>query len=194
MTTPKEMQQIEFGGAGGPEVIRMAVAAVPTPGPGKVLVEVVAYGINRPDCMQRSGAYPPPPGETKIPGLEISGRVVAVGDGVTSPKVGDEVCALVGSTGLYPYAVSGDRQVDARQFPRSSSYPEDPATGIAATALTFGLFADEVISADERPIIVRQGRAMGRPSRISIRLELGDGQIRGCWLGGSVEFSERSTV
>ena len=106
----------------------------------------------------------------------------------------EAVCALIGSTGLYPYAVSGDRQVDARQFPRSSGYPEDPATGIAATALTFGLLADEVISPDERPIIVRQGRAMGRPSRISIRLELGDGQIRGCWLGGSVEFSERSTV
>lgn len=98
----------------------------------------------------------------------------------------ERACALIGSTGLYPYAISGDRQVDARQFPRSSGYPEDPATGIAATALMFGLVADGLVSADERPVVVRQGRAMGRPSRISTRLDIVDGVIRGCWLGGSV--------
>ena len=132
MTTPKEMQQIEFGGAGGPEVIRMAVAAVPTPGPGKVLVEVVAYGINRPDCMQRGGAYPPPPGETKIPGLEISGRVVAVGDGVTSPKVGDEVCALVGSGGYAEYALADA----ALCLPKPAALSLTEAAGIPENAFT----------------------------------------------------------
>lgn len=104
----------------------------------------------------------------------------------------EAVCARIGSTGLYPYAPSGDRQVDARQFPRSSGYPEDPATGIAAAALAFGLLADGLFSADERPMVVRQGRAMGRPSRISIQLDIADGQIRGCWLGGSVTLDEHS--
>lgn len=104
------------------------------------------------------------------------------------------VCELIGSTGLYPFALSGERQVDARQFPRSSGYPEDPATGIAATALAFGLIADGVLAADELPIIVRQGRAMGRPSRITVQLDIAGGRIRGCWLGGSVTWNERSEI
>lgn len=104
----------------------------------------------------------------------------------------EAVCARIGSTGLYPYAVSGARQVDARQFPRSSGYPEDPATGIAAAALAFGLLADGQVDLDERPIVVRQGRAMGRPSRISIQFDIADGAVRGCWSGGSVVLSERS--
>jgi PhzF family phenazine biosynthesis protein len=102
----------------------------------------------------------------------------------------EAVCAAIGSTGLYPYAPSGDRQVDARQFPRSSGYPEDPATGVAAAALAFGLLASGLVAADERPIFVRQGRAMGRPSRISVRFDIAGGQIRGCWLGGSVEVTD----
>ena len=98
----------------------------------------------------------------------------------------EAVCAAIDSTGLYPYAPSGDRQVDARQFPRSSGYPEDPATGVAAAALAFGLLASGLVAADERPIVVRQGRAMGRPSRILIQFDITNGQICGCWLGGSV--------
>src|SRR5689334_6297784 len=105
MSVPQTMQQIEFDGAGGPDVIRMRTAPTPKPGHGKVLVEVVAYGVNRPDCIQRVGAYPPPPGESRIPGLEIAGRVAAVGEGVTNPRVGDEVCALVGSGGYAEYAL-----------------------------------------------------------------------------------------
>ncbi|OYY71681.1 MAG: NAD(P)H-quinone oxidoreductase [Rhizobiales bacterium 35-66-30] len=79
---------------------------MPAPGPGQVLVEVVAAGVNRPDCLQRAGGYPPPPGATDIPGLEIGGRVVALGEGVTSPKIGDEVCALVISGGYAEYCVA----------------------------------------------------------------------------------------
>lgn len=106
----------------------------------------------------------------------------------------EAACAHVGSTGLYPYAPSGDRQVDARQFPRSSGYPEDPATGIAATALAFGLLADGFVDTDESPVVVRQGRAMGRPSRISVQFDVAAGQVRGCWLGGSVTLTQRSTA
>lgn len=99
------------------------------------------------------------------------------------------VCAELGSTGLYPYAFSGDRQWDARQFPRSSGYPEDPATGIAAASLVFGLLADGLLAADGRPVAVRQGRVMGRPSRISVQLEVGDTVTPGCWLSGRVSHA-----
>ena len=92
---PSKMRQVIFDGAGGPEVVKLAQADVPTPGAGKVLVEVAAFGINRPDCAQRAGAYPPPPGETQVPGLEIAGRIVAVGPDVTGLKVGDEIEAMI---------------------------------------------------------------------------------------------------
>ncbi|WOJ88709.1 NAD(P)H-quinone oxidoreductase [Methylocapsa polymorpha] len=100
------MRQVYFDGHGGPEVIRIGEAGAPEPGPGKVLIEVAAAGVNRPDCLQRAGAYPPPKGETDIPGLEVSGRVVARGEGVSWPKEGDEVCALLGSGGYADYALA----------------------------------------------------------------------------------------
>ncbi len=107
---PATMRLIRFDGAGGPEVIRLDEAATPAPAPGKALIEVVAYGVNRPDCIQRTGAYPPPPGESDVPGLEIAGRVIALGEGCDrlNPdlKVGDEVCALVGSGGYAEYALA----------------------------------------------------------------------------------------
>jgi len=106
VAVPDMMRQVRFTAAGGPEVIAIETAPVPQPGPGQVLVEVVAAGINRPDCIQRSGNYPPPPGATDIPGLEISGRVVALGEGVSAPALGAEVCALVISGGYAEYCVA----------------------------------------------------------------------------------------
>ena len=103
---PDRMQQIVFDGGGGPDVIRVAEAPVPRPGEGKVLIEVAAAGVNRPDVFQRAGAYPPPPGESLIPGLEVSGRVAAVGPGVEGLKEGDAVCALLGSGGYAEYALA----------------------------------------------------------------------------------------
>jgi PhzF family phenazine biosynthesis protein len=98
----------------------------------------------------------------------------------------EAVCDLLGSTGLYPYAQTGNGQFDARQFPRSSGYPEDAATGIAASALSYGLLADQLVTDGDGPIVIRQGRAMGRPSKIQVDLESsGLGDI-GCWLGGVV--------
>jgi len=106
MTIPSTMRQVRFNGAGGPEVIGLETAAVPQPGAGQVLVEVAAAGVNRPDCLQRAGNYPPPPGATDIPGLEISGRIVAVGDDVPQSAFGTDVCALVVSGGYAEYAVA----------------------------------------------------------------------------------------
>ncbi len=100
------MRQVVFAGKGGPEVIRIGEAEVPEPGPGKVLIEVAACGINRPDCLQRAGSYPPPKGESDIPGLEVSGKVVAHGEGVAWPQEGEAVCALLGSGGYADYALA----------------------------------------------------------------------------------------
>ncbi|MGH6846160.1 MAG: NAD(P)H-quinone oxidoreductase [Methylocella sp.] len=100
------MRQVHFEGHGGPDLIRTFEAPVPEPGPGQVLIEVAAAGVNRPDCLQREGIYPPPPGESAIPGLEIAGRVVARGQGVSAPAEGDDVCALVGSGGYAEYALA----------------------------------------------------------------------------------------
>jgi PhzF family phenazine biosynthesis protein len=97
-------------------------------------------------------------------------------------------CRAIGSTGLYPYAVldGGERLFEARQFPRSSGYPEDAATGIAAAALAFGLLRDGTIAADDRPIRILQGRAMGRLSEIRVRLGFAGGRAVGCLLEGDV--------
>ena len=100
------MRQIYFEGHGGPDVIRVGEASVPKPGPGQVLIEVAAAGVNRPDCLQRQGVYPPPPGESDIPGLEIAGKVVAHGEGVRTPAKGEDVCALLGSGGYAEYALA----------------------------------------------------------------------------------------
>lgn len=129
---PEMMRQVCFDGSGGPEVIRIGEAPVPQPSQGKVLIEVVAAGVNRADCLQRSGHYPPPPGESYIPGLEISGRVVALGDGVSTLKVGDCVCALLGSGGYADYALA-DVQL-CLPVPRALSLVE--AGGLPETFFT----------------------------------------------------------
>lgn len=88
------MRIVEITRAGGPEVLEIVDRPVPAPGPGEVLVEVLAASVNRPDIQQRRGHYPPPPGVTDVPGLDAAGRVVAVGEGVGTLKIGDAVCAL----------------------------------------------------------------------------------------------------
>lgn len=105
MEVPQTMRQVRFVGAGGPEVVQLETAPAPRPGPGQVLVRVAAAGVNRPDCLQRAGNYPPPPGATDIPGLEIAGRIVALGEDVDTLRLGEEVCALVISGGYAEYCV-----------------------------------------------------------------------------------------
>lgn len=93
------MRVIEITVPGGPDVLKVAERSCPEPQQGEVLIEVHAAGVNRPDCAQRQGGYPPPPGASDIPGLEVAGKVVALGDGVQSLRVGDYVCALVSGGG-----------------------------------------------------------------------------------------------
>lgn len=105
MKIPQTMRQVKFAGAGGPEVVTLETAPVPRPGPGQALIQVVAAGVNRPDCLQRAGNYPPPPGATNVPGLEVAGRVVELGAGVDTLRIGDEICALVISGGYAEYCI-----------------------------------------------------------------------------------------
>ncbi len=104
-TMPAMMTAIEISEPGGPEVLKAVQRPVPVAGPGEVLVKVAAAGVNRPDVLQRLGAYPPPPGASDIPGLEISGTVVAAGEG-GAQLIGTKVCALVAGGGYAEYCVA----------------------------------------------------------------------------------------
>ena len=100
------MKNIIIKEPGGPEVLTVAEAEIPTPGPGQVLIKVSAAGINRPDVMQRLGRYPPPPGASEVPGLELSGEVLETNGDFEFPRQADRVCALVHSGGYAAYAVA----------------------------------------------------------------------------------------
>ena len=102
---PQTMTAIGFDSPGGPEVLKPQQRPVPQPGPGQILVHVAVAGVNRPDVLQRMGGYAPPPGASDIPGLEIAGRIVALGEGVSRYEIGDQVCALVAGGGYAEYAV-----------------------------------------------------------------------------------------
>jgi NADPH:quinone reductase len=103
---PETMIAAGFDAPGGPEVLRPETLPVPRPGPGQVLVKVAFAGVNRPDVIQRQGFYPPPPGASPIPGLEISGTVAALGEDVTSLLPGQRVCALVSGGGYAEYCLA----------------------------------------------------------------------------------------
>jgi len=101
---PATQTVIEIKAPGGPEVLVPTTRPVPEPKPGEVLIRLAAAGVNRADCLQRMGRYPMPPGAPDIPGLECSGTVVMVGDGMTEWRAGDEVCALMIGDGYGEYA------------------------------------------------------------------------------------------
>jgi putative PIG3 family NAD(P)H quinone oxidoreductase len=104
------MKAIEISAPGGPEVLKITERPMPQPQTNEILVRVVAAGVNGPDIMQRKGLYPPPPGASDLPGLEIAGEVVAVGQAVKRWKVGDSVCALVNGGGYAQYCVADAEQ------------------------------------------------------------------------------------
>ena len=103
---PQSMNYIQIEKHGDPEVLKLHSMPVPEPGPGEVLIKVAAAGVNRPDVMQRKGLYPPPPGATDVPGLEVSGTVVSVGQNVSEPPINSEICALVTCGGYAEYCLA----------------------------------------------------------------------------------------
>jgi putative PIG3 family NAD(P)H quinone oxidoreductase len=106
MPVPVEMTVIEIAAPGGPEQLKVAKRPVPVPADEEVLVRVAAAGVNRPDVLQRQGSYPPPPGASDLPGLEIAGEIVALGPKVAGLSIGDKVTALLPGGGYAAYAVA----------------------------------------------------------------------------------------
>src|SRR6201987_2850301 len=110
---PAQMTVIGISTPGGPEVLLPETRAVPQPAAGEILIKVLAAGVNRPDVSQRMGHYPPPPGASDLPGLEVAGEVAALGDGATRHKLGDKVMSLVAGGGYAQYAIAQDAQAMA---------------------------------------------------------------------------------
>jgi NADPH:quinone reductase len=104
MTLSNAMLAMEITGPGGPDVLKPCSVPVPVPGHGQIVIRVAYAGVNRPDALQRAGAYAPPPGASPLPGLECSGTVVELGPGVTRWSIGDKVCALLPGGGYAEYA------------------------------------------------------------------------------------------
>lgn len=100
---PDSMTAVAIQEPGGPEVLRVEERPLPQPGPGEILIRVAAAGVNRPDVLQRMGAYPPPPGASDLPGLEVSGEVVACGEGAGRHAIGSRVTALAPGGGYAAY-------------------------------------------------------------------------------------------
>jgi NADPH:quinone reductase len=107
---PAQMTVIGISKPGGPEVLLPETRPVPKPGPDEILIKVLAAGVNRPDVSQRMGHYPPPPGASDLPGLEVAGEVVAVGSSAKKHKVGDKVMSLVAGGGYAQYCIAQDAQ------------------------------------------------------------------------------------
>ncbi|MBU6419520.1 MAG: NAD(P)H-quinone oxidoreductase [Proteobacteria bacterium] len=129
---PSEMDVAEARGAGGPEILSLGRRPTPTAGTGEVLIEVAAAGVNGPDMMQRKGLYPPPAGASDLLGLEVAGKIVAVGEGVSDWRVGDSVTALTNGGGYADYCA-----VDARHclpIPKGMSLRD--AAGLPETFFT----------------------------------------------------------
>jgi NADPH:quinone reductase len=148
---PATMTAIEISEPGGPEVLKPASRPMPLPGAGEVLIQVAAAGVNRPDVMQRQGSYPPPPGASDIPGLEVAGKVVAVGLGVNHTKVGDAVCALVTGGGYATYCVAPEPQ--CLPVPKGFSMVEAAALPETFFTVWTNLFERGALKAGETALI-----------------------------------------
>ena len=131
-TLPSEMQYLAVRQPGGPEVLELARGPVPTPGPNEVLIRVLAAGVNRPDVLQRQGAYPPPADASPVVGLEVAGEVVAAGAEVTPLRTGDKVTALTNGGGYAEYCVAPATQC----LPWPTGYDAVRAAAIPETYFT----------------------------------------------------------
>ena len=132
VSLPESMAAAGFEAPGGPEVLRIERLPVPVPGPDEVLVRVAYAGVNRPDVIQRQGFYPPPPGASPIPGLEIAGEVVALGAGATPELMGQQVCALVSGGGYAEYCLAHAEHC----LPVPDGLPLDMAAALPETLFT----------------------------------------------------------
>ncbi|WP_405159555.1 NAD(P)H-quinone oxidoreductase [Nocardia sp. NBC_01499] len=143
------MRAIKLNGSGGPEAMVLADAPDPVPGHGEVLIEVAAAGVNRADTMQRQGLYPPPPGASEIIGLEVSGVIAELGDGVRDWQVGDRVCALLSGGGYAEKVVAPATQLlpvpAGLDLGAAAGLPEVAATVWSNLVMTAGLRSGQLL-------------------------------------------------
>lgn len=143
------MHAVVISEPGGPEVLQWAEVEDPRPGPGEVLVDVAAAGVNRADLMQRQGLYPPPPGAPPYPGLECSGTVAALGDGVTGWHPGEQVCALLSGGGYAEQVAVPAGQLlpvpNGLTLVEAAALPESACTVYSNVFLTARLEAGETL-------------------------------------------------
>lgn len=169
-TPPQTMLCMAIHGAGGPEVLQPETRPLPQPKDGEILVQVAAAGVNRPDISQRLGRYPPPPGASDLPGLEISGTVAALGPGTSRYKIGDKVCALAHGGGYAEYCVVHESH--ALPVPQGFSMVE--AAAIPETFFTVWVngFMTAKLSAGETVLIHGGSSGIGTTA-IMLARELG---------------------
>lgn len=143
------MKAVFYDGAGGPEVMVLKEVPAPVPADGEVLIDVAAAGLNRADVQQRRGVYPPPPGASEIPGLEVSGRIAAVGPGVAGFAPGDEVCALLAGGGYAEQVAVPAGQVlpvpEGVDLATAAALPEVAATVFSNLFMAAGVQAGESV-------------------------------------------------
>ncbi|MBS0531121.1 MAG: NAD(P)H-quinone oxidoreductase [Proteobacteria bacterium] len=148
---PAQMTVIGISKPGGPEVLVPETRAVPTPGPNEILIKVAVAGVNRPDVAQRSGSYPPPPGASDLPGLEIAGEVVSLGAGASKYKLGDKVMSLVSGGGYAQYCIA--HESIAMPIPAGLSMLEAGATPETLMTVWHNVFERGGLKAGETLLI-----------------------------------------
>jgi putative PIG3 family NAD(P)H quinone oxidoreductase len=164
------MRAVVITEPGGPEVMRWLEVPDPVPGPGDVIIEIAASAVNRADLMQREGHYPPPPGAPSYPGLECSGRVSAVGAGVTAWRPGDEVCALLAGGGYAEQVVVPAGQLlpvpEKLEVTQAAALPESVCTVYSNLFQVAGLASGEMLlvhggSSGIGTMAIQLGKAFG---------------------------------
>ncbi len=148
---PAQMTVVAISRPGGPEVLVPETRPLPKPGPDEILIKIEAAGVNRPDASQRAGSYPPPPGASDLPGLEVAGEVVAVGANASKHKLGDKVMSLVAGGGYAQYCIAQDAQ--AMAVPPAFSIVEAGATPETLMTVWHNVFERGALKAGETLLV-----------------------------------------
>lgn len=170
MTLSHSMLAVEISAPGGPDVLKPVSVPVPVPGHGQIVIRIAYAGVNRPDALQRAGAYAPPPNASPLPGLECSGTVVEMGPGVSRWKIGDQVCALLPGGGYAEYAVT--QESHALPIPKGLSLRDAACLPETCFTVWSNVFMRGALRAGER-FLVHGGTSGIGTTAIQIAAALG---------------------
>lgn len=174
MSLPDQMTCVEITRYGGPEVLEPRKRPTPRPGAGEILIRVRTAGVNRPDCSQRLGKYPPPPGASDLPGLEVAGEVAALGEGAARWQVGDKVCALAPGGGYAEFCVVPENH--ALPIPQGFSWVEAAALPETFFTVWVNMFMTGRLGAGETALVHGGSSGIG-VTAIMLAKALGAGVI-----------------